>query len=135
MCTIECDFSAPLNVSTYEQNRKFVEDMEGWSAITDKLYVWDYTTNFGHYVSPHPNFGCLQENVQFFRDNRVVGLFEQGACQLASSWPGSPGVESLASPKARLGTQIFYRSCASELTVIRQILNCPPTIDVIPIVW
>lgn len=81
LCTIECDFSAPLNVSTYEQNRKFVEDIEGWSAITDKLYVWDYTTNFGHYVSPHPNFGCLQGNAQFFRDNHVVGLFEQGAYQ------------------------------------------------------
>jgi len=81
LCTIECDFSLPLNVSTYEQNRKFVEDIEGWSAITDKLYVWDYTTNFGHYVSPHPNFGCLQGNVQFFRDNHVVGLFEQGAYQ------------------------------------------------------
>ena len=81
LCTIECDFSMPLNVSTYEQNQKFVEDIEGWSAITDKLYVWDYTTNFGHYASPHPNFGCLQGNVQFFRDNRVVGLFEQGAYQ------------------------------------------------------
>jgi hypothetical protein len=81
LCTIECDFSKPLNVSTYEQNRRFVEDIEGWSAITDKLYVWDYTTNFGHYVSPHPNFGCLQGNAQFFRDNHVVGLFEQGAYQ------------------------------------------------------
>jgi uncharacterized protein DUF4838/glycosyl hydrolase family 67 len=81
LCTIECDFSVPLDVSTYEQNQKFVEDIKGWSAITDKLYVWDYTTNFGHYVSPHPNFGCLQGNVKFFRDNHVVGLFEQGAYQ------------------------------------------------------
>ncbi len=81
LCTIECDFSAPLDVSTDEQNRKFVEDIVGWSAVTDKLYVWDYTTNFGHYVSPHPNFGCLQGNAQFFRDNHVVGLFEQGAYQ------------------------------------------------------
>ncbi len=81
LCTIECDFSVPLNASTYEQNRRFVDDIEGWSAITDKLYVWDYTTNFAHYVSPHPNFGCLQGNVQFFRANHVVGLFEQGAYQ------------------------------------------------------
>jgi hypothetical protein len=81
LCTIECDFSVPLNASTYEENREFVKDIQGWAAITDKLYVWDYTTNFGHYLSPHPNFGCLQGNVQFFRDNRVVGLFEQGAYQ------------------------------------------------------
>ncbi|MBN2450749.1 MAG: DUF4838 domain-containing protein [Lentisphaeria bacterium] len=81
LCTIECDFSLPLDVSPYEQNRKFVEDIRGWSAITDKLYVWDYTTNFAHYLGPHPNFGCLQGNVRFFHDNHVVGLFEQGAYQ------------------------------------------------------
>ena len=81
LCTIECDFSLPLNVSPYAQNVKFVEDIKGWSAMTDKLYVWDYTTNFAHYIGPHPNFGCLQGNVKFFRDNSVVGLFEQGAYQ------------------------------------------------------
>lgn len=81
LCTIECDFSLPLDVSPYPQNRKFVEDIRGWSAMTDKLYVWDYTTNFAHYIGPHPNFNCLQGNARFFRDNRVVGLFEQGAYQ------------------------------------------------------
>ena len=81
LCSIECDFSLPLDVSPYPQNVKFVDDIKGWSAITDKLYVWDYTTNFGHYIGPHPNFGCLQGNVKFFRDNSVVGLFEQGAYQ------------------------------------------------------
>ncbi|MCK5804472.1 MAG: DUF4838 domain-containing protein, partial [Lentisphaeria bacterium] len=71
----------PLDVSTYPSNKKFVEEICGWSALSDKLYIWDYVTNFAHYVSPHPNFGCLQGNVKFFRDNGVVGLFEQGAYQ------------------------------------------------------
>ncbi len=81
LCSIECDFSKPLPLSQHEQNKRFVQEIRGWSGMTDKLYVWDYTTNFGHYVGPHPNFGCLQGNVQFFRDNHVVGLFEQGAYQ------------------------------------------------------
>ncbi len=81
LCSIECDFSSPLDVSPYKQNVSFVEDMKGWSAISDKLYVWDYTTNFRMYIGPHPNFAALQGNVKFFRDNRVVGLFEQGAYQ------------------------------------------------------
>jgi len=81
LCTIECDFSKPLDVSTFEQNKLFVTDIEGWSAIADKLYIWDYVTNFGHYLGPHPNFAALQGNVQFFRDHGVVGLFEQGAYQ------------------------------------------------------
>ena len=81
LCSIECDFSVPFGDSPYEQNQSFVKDMNDWAAISDKLYVWDYTTNFGHYLGPHPNFAALQGNVQFFRDHGVVGLFEQGAYQ------------------------------------------------------
>ncbi len=81
LCTIECDFSQPLNKSPYSQNVKFVRDIQGWSAMTDKLFIWDYTTNFRHYLGPHPNFAALQGNVRFFRDNRVVAVFEQGAYQ------------------------------------------------------
>ncbi|MBM4035803.1 MAG: DUF4838 domain-containing protein, partial [Planctomycetes bacterium] len=81
LCTIECDFALPLDRSTFEENRKFVEEIRGWSAMTDKLYIWDYTTNFRNYTAPFPNVLALQDNVRFFRDNRVVGLFEQGAYQ------------------------------------------------------
>lgn len=81
LCTIECDFSRPLDESSYPQNVRFVKDIQGWSAITDKLFVWDYTTNFHNYVGPHPNFPAIPGNIRFFRDNRVVGLFEQGASE------------------------------------------------------
>jgi hypothetical protein len=81
LCTIECDFSHSLDRSAYVENRKFVEEIRGWSAITDKLYIWDYTTNFRNYIGPFPNVLALQDNVKFFRDHRVVGLFEQGAYQ------------------------------------------------------
>ena len=81
LCSIECDFAKPLDQSAFKQNLSFVEDMRGWSAMTDKLYVWDYTTNFRDYTGPFPNVLALQGNVRFFRDNHVVGLFEQGAYQ------------------------------------------------------
>jgi hypothetical protein len=81
LCSIECDFAKPLDQSAFKQNLSFVEDMRGWSAMTDKLYVWDYTTNFRNYIGPFPNVLALQGNVRFFRDNHVVGLFEQGAYQ------------------------------------------------------
>ena len=81
LCTIECDFSKPLDRSAYEENRKFVEELRGWNAITDKLYIWDYTTNFRAFTGPFPNVSALRGNVQLFRDNGVAGLFEQGAYQ------------------------------------------------------
>lgn len=81
LCTIECDFASPLDVSTAPQNKKFVDDIQKWSSLTDKLFIWDYTTNYRHYIGPFPNFGCLQGNVKFFRDNHVISLMEQGAYQ------------------------------------------------------
>ncbi|MDR3228848.1 MAG: DUF4838 domain-containing protein [Puniceicoccales bacterium] len=81
LCTIECDFSLPLDISTFAENRKFVSDIRGWHAISKRLYLWDYTTNFRFYTSPSPNVLTLQANVKFFRANGVDYLFEQGAYQ------------------------------------------------------
>jgi len=78
LCTIECDFSRPLTESRYEQNVSFLKDIVGWSAQTERLYVWDYVTNFRRYTMPHANFDALQGNVKCFRDNGVKYLFEQG---------------------------------------------------------
>ena len=81
LCTIECDFAFPIEQSAFKENRAFLDDIRGWSAISPRLYVWDYTTNFRDYLSPFPNVLALQDNVQFFRTNRVAYLFEQGAYQ------------------------------------------------------
>jgi hypothetical protein len=81
LCTIECDFSQSLDRSAFAREPKVCRGHRGWSAMTDKLYLWDYTTNFRNYIGAFPNVLALQGNVKFFRDHRVVGLFEQGAYQ------------------------------------------------------
>jgi len=78
LCSIECSFSQPLAA---EANRAFRNDIEGWSKLCDRLYVWDYVTNFRHYILPHPNLRVLAPNVRFFADHHVTGLFEQGNYQ------------------------------------------------------
>ena len=76
LCSIECSFSKPLSD---ERNKKFRDDIVGWSKICNRLYIWDYTTNFRHYIMPHPNLRILGPNVKFFVDHNVKGIFEQGA--------------------------------------------------------
>jgi len=76
LCSIECSFSKPLSD---ERNKEFRDDIVGWSKICNRLYIWDYTTNFRHYILPHPNLRVLGPNVKFFVDHSVKGLFEQGA--------------------------------------------------------
>jgi len=76
LCSIECSFCKPL---ADERNKAFRDDIVGWSQISKRLYIWDYTTNFRHYFLPHPNLRVLGPNVKFFADHNVTGIFEQGA--------------------------------------------------------
>ncbi len=95
LCSIECSFSQPLDD---ERNKAFFDDLKGWSAIAGRLFVWDYTTDFAHYVQPHPNYGVLGPNIRLFVRNKVRGIFEQGAYE---SW-GSEMAELRAWMLAKL---------------------------------
>jgi len=75
LCTIECDFAHPL---THEHNAPFQKDMIDWAQISNRTYIWDYVTNFAHYVSPFPNWHVLVPNLRFFAAHGVKGVFEEG---------------------------------------------------------
>ncbi|MDW8290415.1 MAG: DUF4838 domain-containing protein [Armatimonadota bacterium] len=78
LCSIECNFAQPLE---HPSNQAFADDIRGWSERSNRLYIWDYTTNFAHYVQPHPNYFVLGPNLRFFHQHGVRGVFEQGAYQ------------------------------------------------------
>lgn len=78
LCSIECNFAAPLEDLS---NAAFAGDIRAWSAHSERLYVWDYTTNFAHYLLPHPNWFSLGPNLRFFHRHHVKGVFAQGAYQ------------------------------------------------------
>lgn len=81
LCTIECDFSHAIPKSAYKENVKFLDDIKGWGAICKQVYIWDYCTDFSHYAAPFPNVLGLQDNLRFFRENRVNYIYEEGAYQ------------------------------------------------------
>jgi len=76
LCSIESSFSVPFE---HERNRAFRDDVAAWGKIADRLYVWDYVTNFRHHFLPHPNLRVLGPNIRFLVANNVRGIFEQGA--------------------------------------------------------
>ena len=76
LCSIECNFRAPLDDPS---NAAFLADLQGWSAICQRLYVWDYVTDFANYVLPHPNWFVLEPNLKLFAKYNVKGVFEEGA--------------------------------------------------------
>jgi len=78
LCSIECCFAHPLDDPGCSFNAEFAKDIVGWKAICNHLYIWDYTTDYGHYNCVFPNFGVLQKNMQFFARNNVKGIYEEG---------------------------------------------------------
>ena len=77
LCSIECCFSHSFEACDSEENKTFVADVVGWSKKCDRLWVWNYNTSFANYFTPYPNLRVRNDNIKFFADHNVTGIFEQ----------------------------------------------------------
>ena len=84
LCSIECCFSHPLDDESCPENKKFHEDIVDWSKICDRIYIWDYVTDFSYYIPTFPNFGVLRQNMRFFATHGVRGMYPEGNYQSTS---------------------------------------------------
>lgn len=83
MCTIEGCFRHPLKECDAIDDPCMKTDafpalLEKWSALSETLSIWDYTTDFAHYNLTFPNFAVLRKNARLFADNHAKYIFEQG---------------------------------------------------------
>ncbi len=81
LCNIECSRNKPFSVLAKDPSNpacEFLRNVREWSAITDRLYLWDYCTNFNNYLQPFPDIYNLAENIRFYRDCGIQGVLEQG---------------------------------------------------------
>ncbi|MCX7426084.1 MAG: DUF4838 domain-containing protein [Planctomycetia bacterium] len=113
LCSIECSFVQPL--ATGPQNEKFRNDIEGWSKIAPRLYVWDYVTNFSNYILPHANLRVLAPNLRFFVDHNVMAMFEQG--------DAGCGVGDFVRLRAWLISHLMWNPNRDEKALVREFLE------------
>ena len=113
LCSIECSFVEPLAAG--EQNAPFRADIQGWAPIAEQLFVWDYVTNFSHYILPHPNLRVLKPNIEFFVDHNVIALFEQGDAQ--------SGVGDFVALRAWLLARLMWDPTQDDRDLIQEFLD------------
>ena len=75
LCSIFCCFSHPFDAKC---NKEFMQDLSDWSKICNRLYVWDYATNYSHTVAVFPNFNVIQKNMQILYEHNVKGVYVEG---------------------------------------------------------
>ena len=78
LCTIECCFLHALDDRSCPENVALMKDLHDWAAICDRIYVWDYTTNYSNTCIVFPDFDVIQRNIQVFYENNVKGVYEEG---------------------------------------------------------
>jgi len=111
LCSIECSFAHPL---FHEKNQTFRDDLVGWSKICNRIYIWDYVTNFTNYVQPQPNLRVLGPNIRFFAAHGVKGVFEQGNGQSAGG--------EMAELRAWVLAKLLWNPKADEKKLIKEFL-------------
>ncbi len=81
LCNIECTRNKPFSLLAEDPTNpasEFVKNIREWSAICNRLYLWDYCINFNNYLQPFPDIYTLAENIRFYRDRGLRGVLEQG---------------------------------------------------------
>jgi hypothetical protein len=112
LCSIECNFGAPMDDPS---NASFAGDIRGWAERADRLYIWDYVTDFAHYVQPFPNWFVLGPNLRFFQAHHVRGVFEEGAYQSYGS--------EMAEMRAWVLAQLLWNPQQDDRALIREFLD------------
>ena len=78
LCSIRCHFTHPISDDECERTATFNHDLMEWSKICKNIYIWDYTTNYRYCVPTFANFRVMRENMQYFAEHNVKGMFPEG---------------------------------------------------------
>jgi len=74
-CPIENCASHDYNDPTCPLNASILGNMNGWSDVCDRLWVWDYSANFTYSFSAFPILDSLRDNKEWFYGLGVTGEF------------------------------------------------------------
>jgi len=72
LCDTKSSYTEPVAEDGY-----FAKRLAEWSRMTDKLYVWEYRTNYGDLALPMPYEATFQPNLQLYRHYGVIGVMSE----------------------------------------------------------
>lgn len=72
------DYCSAHPLGQCDNHKPYIERLEQWKKIAKRITIWDYYTQFASYLMPFPNFETMKNDVKFYADHGVIGLFAQG---------------------------------------------------------
>lgn len=87
LCTMGCCFSHTHDKScnmpaapTYldGSSNVFSRDLNDWAKICSNNFIYDYTTNYQHFILTFPDFHNLRPNFEYYARSNAIGIMAQG---------------------------------------------------------
>lgn len=81
---IDACLSHVIGDESCDRAKEYGEILAKWASISNRLCIWDYSTNFQYYLAPFPNFETMRANMAIYANSKVDGIYAQGNSQSVS---------------------------------------------------
>lgn len=81
---ILADYAYGLEDEKQKQETK--RQIDGWSALTNRIMIWDYNVNYNEYFWYFPNRSYIKENVKTYARMGAYYIMKQGANNVSPVW-------------------------------------------------
>ncbi len=77
LSTAACDFAAPINDDASGENKRIADAIAAWGRTGATVWVVDHLSSLQADPTPFPNLPVLQENLRFYLQHNVSGVYFQ----------------------------------------------------------
>ncbi len=122
LCNIEC--RRGLSFEEYAQKdegagaktaKEFLRNITEWSAISDRVYLWDYVVYFWNYLMPMLPITAIAENIRTYKRTGIKGLLMQGNFSYG-------GDASMGDLKNYLLAKLMWNPELDEKAIVREFI-------------
>ena len=62
-------------------SKSFAENLEDWGKLTDRIYIYEYYMHYQDYPCTLPDFYHLYDEMRFYYENGMGGMYAQGCAE------------------------------------------------------
>lgn len=115
-------YIAPLNGTDVDYSRSFYDEnnadtrtlIDGWSALTDNIYLWLYETNFAHLAYPFNSWDSLIETYRYAAEINAVHVNNLGAFYGVANPTGFTRLKDYIDAKAMYDVNVNYNDLVDK---------------------
>jgi hypothetical protein len=98
-----------------KQNEETRRQIEGWSALTKNIMIWDYNVNYNDYLWYLPNFAYIKENMKTYQRMGAHYIMKQGANNVTPIWHDDL--------KAYISSKLFWDTDADVNALVKEYVS------------